>query len=74
MAYGNHRTVHVGYTRTVSQGIHLQKKHKFEKYVTLYFYKPVIGNHLWKIVTQMDTNFMQIEVFQVSTVTKMEQN
>ena len=25
-------------------------------------------------MTQMDTNFMQIEVFQVSTVTKMEQN
>jgi len=32
MAYRNHRTVDVGYTRIVSQGIHLQKKHKADGY------------------------------------------
>ena len=39
MAYRKHRIVHVGYTRTVTQGIPLQKKYKFEKYVALYFRK-----------------------------------
>jgi len=32
MAYKNHRTIYIRYTRTRTQSIHCVKKHKLKKY------------------------------------------
>jgi hypothetical protein len=58
VAYWYHCTVNIRYACAVTQSIHLEEKHKFEKHTALKFHKPVVGNCAWKIVTKMETDFV----------------